>query len=187
MLGGSGGFHYLWFYSIWFLGQDISWDNILSPALVAIFTYINLPVFFFSNWGILYFIYVRIFMFILMKLITCNEFNKVKVKLIEYGIIMIDRIEKLTCLNPWLERLHVEKCSKNNNAICSLLASKLSMTHPCLLSDVYVVVILQPQIVERYFSECSDSVKLVNVTLRSALLLVRVSILWLKINFSYLF
>ena len=39
-------------------------------------------------------------MFILMKLITCNEFNKVKVKLIEYGIIMIDRIEKLTCLNP---------------------------------------------------------------------------------------
>ena len=60
------------------------------------------------------------------------------------------------------------------------------MVHPCLLSDVYVVVILQPQIVERYFSECSDSVKLVNVTLRSALLLVRVSILRLIINFSHL-
>ena len=43
--------------------------------------------------------------------------NSVKLQLIEYSIIVIDRIEKLTCLNPWLERLHVlEKCSKNNKA-----------------------------------------------------------------------
>ena len=41
-------FHYLWFYSIWFLGQDVSWDIVLSPAPVAILIYINLP-FFFSN------------------------------------------------------------------------------------------------------------------------------------------
>ena len=45
---GAVGFHYLWFYSIWFLGQDISWDNVLSPSPVAIFIYVNLP-FFFSN------------------------------------------------------------------------------------------------------------------------------------------
>ena len=34
--------------------------------------------------------------------------------------------------------------------------------------------IIQPQIVDRYFSESSENVKLVNVTLRSALHLVRV-------------
>ena len=34
----------------------------------------------------------------------------------------------------------------------------------------------QPQIVDKYFSESSGNVKLVNVTLRSALHLVRVSI-----------
>lgn len=28
------------------LGQDISWDNVLSPAPVAILIYINLPFFF---------------------------------------------------------------------------------------------------------------------------------------------
>lgn len=73
--------------------------------------------------------------------------------------------------------MFLKSAVRTTKQICSLLASKLSMAYPCLLSDVYIVVILQPQIVERYFSECSDSVKLVNVTLRSALLLVRVSIL----------
>ena len=37
------------------------------------------------------------------------------------------------------------------------------------------VFIQQPQIVDQYFSESSDNVKLVTVTLRSALHLVRVS------------
>ena len=75
---GAVGFHYLWFYSIWFLGQDISWDNVLSPAPVAIFIYVNLP--FFSLTKVFYILFMYIFfMFILMKLITCNEFHKVNV------------------------------------------------------------------------------------------------------------
>ena len=41
------------------------------------------------------------------------------------------------------------------------------------------IIVQQPQIVDRYFSESSDNVKLVNVTLRSALHLVRVSIYYI--------
>ena len=75
---GQWGFHYLWFYSIWFLGQDISWDNVLSPSPVAIFIYVNLP--FFSLTKVFYILFMYIFfMFILVELITCNEFHKVKV------------------------------------------------------------------------------------------------------------
>ena len=33
-------FRYLWFYSIWFLAQDINWDIVLSPAPVVIFIYL---------------------------------------------------------------------------------------------------------------------------------------------------
>ena len=36
--GSVGGGCYLW-YSIWFLGQDINWDIVLSPAPVAIFNF----------------------------------------------------------------------------------------------------------------------------------------------------
>ena len=75
---GQWGFLYLWFYSIWFLGQDISWDNVLSPSPVAIFIYVNLP--FFSLIKVFYILFMYIFfMFILVELITCNEFHKVKV------------------------------------------------------------------------------------------------------------
>ena len=38
--GGGGGVRYLWFYSIWFLAQDINWDIVLSPAPVVIFIYL---------------------------------------------------------------------------------------------------------------------------------------------------
>ena len=31
-----GGLRYLWYF-IWFLGEDINWDIVLSPAPVAIF------------------------------------------------------------------------------------------------------------------------------------------------------
>ena len=48
------------------------------------------------------------------------------------------------------------------------------------------VFIQQPQIVDQYFSESSDNVKLVNVTLRSALHLVRVSTLYDKYNIKSL-
>ena len=34
----GGGVYYLW-YSIWFWGQDIIWDIVLSPAPVALFIY----------------------------------------------------------------------------------------------------------------------------------------------------
>lgn len=51
---------------------------------------------------------------------------------------------------------------------------KLSLLGPFLSLSVFSEDC--PQIVERYFSECSDSVKLVNVTLRSALLLVRTEV-----------
>lgn len=75
---GQWGFYYLCFYSIWFLGQDNSWDNVLSPSPVAIFIYVNLP--FFSLTKVFYILFMYIFfMFILMKLITCNEFHKDKV------------------------------------------------------------------------------------------------------------
>ena len=63
---GAVGFHYLWFYSIWFLGQDISWDNVLSPSPVAIFIYVNLP--FFSLTEVFYILFMYIFfMFILVS------------------------------------------------------------------------------------------------------------------------
>lgn len=38
----------------------------------------------------------------------------------------------------------------------------------------FIALIQQPQIADKYFSESSDNVKLVNVTLRNALHLVRV-------------
>ena len=35
---GGGGVCYLW-YSIWFLGQDVNWDIVLSPAPVAVLSF----------------------------------------------------------------------------------------------------------------------------------------------------
>ena len=52
-----GGFCYLWFlyyyyhyYSIWFLGHDINWDIVLSPAPVSILIYFILLYFFYLTY-----------------------------------------------------------------------------------------------------------------------------------------
>ena len=50
---GGGVFCNLW-YSIWFLGQDINWDIVLSPAPVAMFN-------FFLNFILLCFSFSNVF------------------------------------------------------------------------------------------------------------------------------
>ena len=56
-------------YSIWFLGQDINWDIVLSPAPAVLFIYFILLFFCLSN--------IYIFMYLLILLITSNKSSKV--------------------------------------------------------------------------------------------------------------
>ena len=52
----GGGVRYLWFYSIWFLAQDINWDIVLSPAPVVIFIYL----FFYPTYFYFFLMYILI-------------------------------------------------------------------------------------------------------------------------------